>query len=32
MDTLGFRIRELRQSRNLTLEQVAEETGFSVSF
>jgi len=32
MDTLGFCIREFRQSRNLTLEQVAEETGFSVSF
>lgn len=32
MGSLGFRIRELRQNRNLTLEQVAEETGFSVSF
>ncbi len=32
MSTLGFRIRELRQNRNLTLEQVAEESGFSVSF
>ena len=32
MSTLGFRIRELRQYRNLTLEQVAEESGFSVSF
>ena len=32
MSSLGFRIRELRQNRNLTLEQVAEESGFSVSF
>ena len=32
MDTLGFRIRELRQSRNLTLEQAAADTGLSVSF
>lgn len=32
METLGSRIRELRQTRNLTLEQVAAESGFSVSF
>ena len=32
MSMLGTRLRELRQSRNLTLEQVAEETELSVSF
>jgi transcriptional regulator with XRE-family HTH domain len=32
MPNLGPRIRELRQSRNLTLEQVASDTGLSVSF
>jgi len=32
MPNLGARIRELRQSRNLTLEQVASDTGLSVSF
>jgi transcriptional regulator with XRE-family HTH domain len=32
MSSLGTRIRELRQSRNLTLEQVATDTGLSVSF
>lgn len=32
MPNLGSRIRELRQSRNLTLEQVAADTGLSVSF
>jgi transcriptional regulator with XRE-family HTH domain len=32
MPNLGSRIRELRQSRNLTLEQVASDTGLSVSF
>lgn len=32
MSMLGARLRELRQSRNLTLEQVAEETELSVSF
>ncbi len=32
MPMLGFRIRELRQARSLTLEQVAADTGFSVSF
>jgi len=32
MQNLGSRIRELRQSRNLTLEQVAADTGLSVSF
>lgn len=32
MPNIGSRIRELRQSRNLTLEQVASDTGLSVSF
>ncbi|MCX6053657.1 MAG: helix-turn-helix domain-containing protein [Chloroflexi bacterium] len=32
MSALGTRIRELRISRNLTLEQVGTETGLSVSF
>ena len=32
MAALGTRIRELRISRNLTLDQVATETGLSVSF
>ncbi len=32
MPNIGSRIRELRQSRNLTLEQVATDTGLSVSF
>jgi transcriptional regulator with XRE-family HTH domain len=32
MATLGARVRELRISRNLTLEQVSAETGLSVSF
>jgi len=32
MINLGTRIRELRQSRSLTLEQVAKDTGLSVSF
>lgn len=32
MTNLGFRLRDLRQSRNLTLEQVAADTGLSVSF
>jgi transcriptional regulator with XRE-family HTH domain len=32
MPNLGSRIRELRQTRNLTLEQVAADTGLSVSF
>jgi transcriptional regulator with XRE-family HTH domain len=32
MPNLGPRIRELRQNRNLTLEQVASDTGLSVSF
>ena len=32
MSDLGARIRELRLSRSLTLEQVAEETGLSASF
>jgi transcriptional regulator with XRE-family HTH domain len=32
MAALGSRIRELRVSKNLTLEQVASETGLSVSF
>lgn len=32
MPNLGLKIRELRQSRNLTLEQVAADTGLSVSF
>ena len=32
MPNLGSRIRELRQNRNLTLEQVASDTGLSVSF
>lgn len=32
MSNLGNRIRALRQSRNLTLEQVAADTGLSVSF
>lgn len=32
MPNLGLRIRELRQSRNLTLEQVASDTSLSVSF
>jgi len=32
MSMLGARLRELRQSRSLTLEQVAEETELSVSF
>lgn len=32
MAMIGTRIREVRQSRGLTLEQVAAETGLSVSF
>ncbi len=32
MPDLGARLRDLRLSRNLTLEQVAADTGFSVSF
>lgn len=32
MPNLGVRLRELRQQRGLTLEQVAEESGLSVSF
>jgi transcriptional regulator with XRE-family HTH domain len=32
MPNIGSRIRDLRQSRNLTLEKVAEDTGLSVSF
>jgi transcriptional regulator with XRE-family HTH domain len=32
MSTLGERLRELRQSRELTLKQVSEETGLSLSF
>lgn len=32
MPNIGPRIRELRQSRSLTLEQVATDTGLSVSF
>ena len=32
MPNIGFRIRELRQQRGQTLEQVASETGLSVSF
>ena len=32
MPNLGARIRELRQLRNLTLEQVSADTGLSVSF
>lgn len=32
MGMVGFRLRELRQSRNLTLKQVAESTGFAVSY
>jgi len=32
MQNLGSRIRELRQNHNLTLEQVAADTGLSVSF
>ncbi len=32
MPSLGTRLRELRQQRGLTLEQVAEESGLSVSF
>ncbi len=32
MALLGERLRELRQLRNLTLKQVAEETGLSISF
>lgn len=32
MPKIGLRLRELRQSRNLTLEQVAADTGLSVSF
>ncbi len=29
---IGARLRELRQNRNLTLKQVADETGFAVSY
>lgn len=32
MALIGARLRELRQNRNLTLKQVAEETGFAVSY
>jgi transcriptional regulator with XRE-family HTH domain len=32
MALVGARLRELRQNRDLTLKQVAEETGFSVSY
>jgi len=32
MALLGERLRELRQLRNLTLKQVAEDTGLSISF
>jgi len=32
MNSLGTRIKELRQNKGLTLEQVATETGLSVSF
>jgi transcriptional regulator with XRE-family HTH domain len=32
MPNLGSRLRDLRQNRNLTLEQVAADTGLSVSF
>jgi len=32
MPNIGLRLRELRQSRSLTLEQVASDTGLSVSF
>ncbi len=32
MPNIGSRIRDLRQSRNLTLEKVANDTGLSVSF
>ncbi len=32
MPNIGLRLRELRQARNLTLEQVAADTGLSVSF
>lgn len=32
MSNIGFKIRELRQQRGQTLEQVAAETGLSVSF
>ncbi len=32
MSTLGERLRDLRQSRDLTLKQVSDETGLSLSF
>lgn len=32
MPNIGLRLRELRQLRGLTLEQVAADTGFSISF
>ncbi len=32
MTPIGARLRELRQNRNLTLQQVAEQTGFALSF
>lgn len=32
MNTLGERLRDLRQSRDLTLKQVSDETGLSLSF
>ena len=32
MAVIGAKLRELRQDRNLTLTQVAESTGFSVSY
>jgi transcriptional regulator with XRE-family HTH domain len=32
MALIGARLRELRQNRDLTLKQVAEETGFAVSY
>lgn len=32
MALIGARLRELRQNRDLTLKQVAQETGFSVSY
>ncbi|MCX6032154.1 MAG: helix-turn-helix domain-containing protein [Chloroflexi bacterium] len=32
MSLIGARLRDLRQNRNLTLKQVADETGFALSF
>jgi len=32
LDPLGKKIRDLRQSRNMTLKDLSEETGFSISF